>query len=187
MRRPDIKGDAANAWQTPLPDKKFALGTTLDLWMVNGKGFHPFWSWWAVSTIDLGDFPGVRPAFKKYAAAEVELAVYALSSKSGTPPVNGEGPFDALEPANLVVHWHGITKAQSCLVVRFLVEAICAGSATPDPDSRRKNTEAMNKLVNDYYIGRYGGPVRMHPLEIDPFRECFTGEVDYDTHPWAKV
>ena len=195
MRKPDIKGDNANAWRVPKrrasawaalhPEKvdPVTLMTTVDLWYVNGKGFHPFWSWWAVSAVSLEDIEGVAPANKHYPEAEWELSIWSIGS--GEPAVNGDGGFKAMEPPDLLLQFHGLERGQVEGVERLLVEAICAGRTSPDSDWRRQNMSAMVKVVNDYYIGLFGGAARSRKLEVDPFTGRFTGQEDAEQMAWV--
>lgn len=186
MRKPDVKGDAALAWEVPMdrmaqfatthPEKVDPLSvmSTVGQWFVNGRGFHPFWHWWSIAVIDLERRGEQDEPHRHYPGAEYELMILSLDPAHSPPPVNGEGPMHWLTPPDLVMQFHGITREQAHAIGRFLVEACCAGNTSPDSDWRRQNRSSLTNLVREYYIGRYGGPVRSRYPEIDE-RGVFTG------------
>jgi hypothetical protein len=196
VRKPDVLGDAGQAWEVPKermasfaavhPDKVDPLAVlgTVGAWYLNGRGFHPFWSWWMIDVVDLerrGDQPEPQ---RHYPDAEYELIVLSLDPAGGVPPLNGEGGADYLTPPDLTLQFHGLTREQARKIGVFFVEACCAGNTSPDSDWRRQNRKALTDLVRNYYVGRYGGPSRSFMPEVDE-RGVFTGAEE--TVSWVSV
>lgn len=173
-RRPDILGTAGRAWYVPLErarrwarqHQRQLSDATLAMAYVNGQGFHPFWSWWMVGLVHLREEPGLPPPKRHYVGAEYEISIFSCNPEKPAPDVNGQGFLAVLTPPDLVFQFHGLTPEQALGVHKFLVEAICAGRTSPDADWRRQNREALARLVNDYYMGRYGGAQRPRKLEV---------------------
>lgn len=190
MRKPDVKGDAALAWLVPKermevyamqhPEEHLeqSVASTVCLYYVNGRGFHPFWMWWAIACVDLRA-PGPPPNLH-YPAAEYELMTLSLDPNAGSPPINGDGPFRPLG-VDLAIQFHGLNDKQARDVTRFYVEAVCAGNTSPDRDWQASNRASLTKLVSDYYIGRYGGTIRSRRPDVDE-AGIFTGEEEPE--PW---
>lgn len=196
--------DRARAWQRDhygvVPDE--GLANTHAMYYVNGTGFNPFWSWWLVALVDLEHRPGQAPPVYQYGVdpvsaagaikmgqrvqpargcslPEFELLVVTLDPKHHKePPVNGDGPFYPNPEVHPVAfQWHGLKLAESKQLTMTVVEALCAGRASGDPEvfSRRQWQEILVRLVNDYRLGKFGGGVRKR-LAVDPYTHRFTGK-----------
>lgn len=185
-RRPDVQGDNGYAWKVPNdrmgmyaavhPEKvdPLTVMATCALWYFNGRGFHSTIPWWAVSVIDL-ERRGEQPEpLHHYPGSEYELLVVRLDPRAGTPPVNGEGGMAVVE-GEMAFQFHGLTREQASDVCTFFVDALCGGYAHPDQTWANQNRERLTRLVRDYYIGRYGGAVRVRYPEVDPLTGIFTG------------
>lgn len=128
--------------------------TGLTTWLVNGP-YHPWWSWWHVSVIHLGDLPGIPPAVLRYPEAEYEFSIYSIDSPPRglvTPDVGrirggdptARGLF--LHPADVEYQFHGVTDAQAVEVCDQAVSAIVTGRSC-DRDYRRWWGDFVGLLV----------------------------------------
>lgn len=187
-RPPDIYGEYAQAWEIPLDIMRAWVGEHIDqappgvlddklsLWYLRGDAYHPWMSWWVLgldrltrpfSEISLARGPGD----KLYREARYELMCWPLQ---WPPDVNGRSLYAVGPEYDLWHQFHGVTDEQAKHILAFHVEAICAGRTDPTRKWQENNREALNRIVNDFHQGKFGGDIgRM--LEVDPYTKRFTG------------
>lgn len=187
MRAPDVLGDYGKAWQVPLDIQRAWVGEHIDnipagvldnrlaVWYVNGRAYHPLHSWWMIALDRLiapfDQKAERRPGVKLYQEARYEIIGWTLAWK---PDVNGRSLYEVVGEYTLWHQFHGITDAQAEAVAYTHVRAICAGRTDPRRDWMENNREALNRIVNDFHQGKFGGPARP-ALEVDPYTKRFVG------------
>ena len=140
MRSPDFFGKAGSAWRIKLPEppRRPDHKATLIEYLVNGVGYHPFWSHWYVSLISLEDIPGVPSATKNYPEAAYEIMVIALDPNKPLPDPDriDEKPPYMLTPPDGVYQFHGVNDDEAKEMVTGFVREIISGQLSPDQDFR---------------------------------------------------
>jgi len=132
-------GPAARAWKARINRADItnpAHEATVLGWLINGPGFHPFWSWWLLTVISLRDIPGVPPAKKQYALAEWELMILSLNPEFPPPDPDTLGGMHHLTPPDLVYQFHGVGEDRVHQLAHVAIDAICKGEMSPDQDYR---------------------------------------------------
>ena len=162
MREPDLSG-VAKAWRIEnTPElrarhvKEFGYeGSGLDTWLVNGP-YHPFWSWWHVGVISLGDIEGAPPAAKQYPGAEYEFAIFSLDGEPDVDAVErgdlDNRGFTFLSPPDVLFQFGGVTDEQAIEISEKAVRAIVEG-ASCDSDFRSWWEATLTKTVEHYRRG----------------------------------
>jgi hypothetical protein len=185
-RPPDIYGEYAQAWQVPLDIVRAWVGDydevpagvlddKLALWYLRGDAYHPWMSWWVIGLdrlsrpFDEGRVKG--PGDKLYRQARFEIMCWPLQYP---PDVNGRSFYMVGQEYDLWHQFHGVTVEQAKAVVAFHVEAVCAGRTDPTRGWMEQNREILNRVVNDFHQGEFGGPSRP-ALEVDAYTKRFTG------------
>jgi hypothetical protein len=162
MRPADARVPAGRGWKVPIPaDGEPAWAATLNAWIVNVPGAHPFWSWWQVSVVHLRDLHGVPPAHRRYPEAEYEFMIVAFDPD--TPPDPDDRGGDGakfLTPIDVVEQFHGIADAQAAQLCDGAVAAILRGRASPDQDYRSWWHACIRSSVEHAALGGHpkGGP-----------------------------
>lgn len=162
MRTPDATGTAGRGWRVTRPaGGEKAWAATIDSWLVNVPGAHPFWSWWQVSVVHLRDLPGVPPAKRRYPDAEYEFMIVAFDPETPPDPDNrgGDGA-KILTPIDVVEQFHGVTDEQAAGMCSRAVELILAGVTSPDQDYRAWWKACIAETVEHTVLGGHpvGGP-----------------------------
>lgn len=157
MRDPDLAGAAARAWRWAPPegDTDPLAASHVTSWFVNGP-FHPHWSWWVISAIDLLERPGVPSPHRQYPEAEHEILILSLSP-DWTPDVEAKpGAVPYLTPADLVYQLDGVSREHVAEIVELMVRQIVAGQMSPDSDYRESWRARLDTTVAHYKEGRHG-------------------------------
>ena len=173
MRPPDLSG-VARAWRikTEAQEKArfkrggigYPSGQIGSVWIVNGP-YHPFWSWWQVGVITLGDIPGAPPSNKMYPEAEYEFSIYSLNAG---PQCDRETlDIDDIEkakkrafpgflsPPDVQFHFHGVTDEQAAKLPDIAAETI-VGGVSCDSDFRQWWLDSLAATVQHLREGRHG-------------------------------
>lgn len=162
MREPDKSG-VAQAWlleETPEVQEAHIKNwgypsTSVRHWFVQGP-YHPFWHWWQVGVIDLADHPGMPPAHKQYPEAEYEFAIFSLQGEVDidaleSGDIENRG-FKVLQPADVVFHFHKVTREQAAEICDAAVTMIVKGQSC-DSDFREWWKGALANTVEHYVLG----------------------------------
>lgn len=150
MRTPDLVGTTnAQAWHMTEVVKRNAgpvvSHATLTSYLLHVPWAHPAWSYYLLSLIHLRDLPGIPPATKKYPDAAYELIIISLDPQFTPDPDIGK--FHFLEPFDVVEQFHGVTDAQVIEMGEVFVQAILAGTISPDQDYRSHWTHMVAAAV----------------------------------------
>jgi hypothetical protein len=159
MRDPDLQGPCGRAWLLKTPDD-LPLEKTAGVisWLVNRPGAHPWWQWWLVGVSSLRDIPGVKPAHKKYPAAEYEFLIFAIDPDTCPyPEPDDPKGYPALSPIDVVEQFHGIKDEDVKRLCEGAIKAILAGQVSPDQDHRSLWAEMIATTVQHFADG-------LHPL-----------------------
>jgi hypothetical protein len=162
MREPDEKGPSVSAWKLTWdrnhPKWRKDYEATLAMWLINARGYHPFWSWWTVSAVHLRPIEGVKLAHKQYPHAEYEIMIFAIDPRNGYVPDPDKAldgyPF--LQPVDLVHQFHGISDSEVVNLVQRCIWAIRDGFMSPDQDfSHQWKILIDNTIEHKRFGGHY--------------------------------
>lgn len=110
----------------PYPEASIAL------WLLNISGPSPAWDHYALSIIDLNDYPGVPMAVKHHSEAEFEIMFCAVDSNKN-PQADDINSIHFLNPINYLEQFHGVSSEKAAQVARVMVKAFVDGSLFPEP------------------------------------------------------
>ncbi len=153
MRSPDVTGVRGVGWKLALPNVADGApvdwGATLQSWLVNATGYHPFWSWWQISVVHLRPIPGEsKPANKHYPSAEFEFMILSLNPEYPPPdPDLGHEGFKYLLPPDVVVQFDGIPDDKAGEIAMMAAALVVRGTASPDSDWRAWWKRAVEESV----------------------------------------
>lgn len=156
-RPPDIEGPRARAWLVPNRIAKPDHAASLACYLVNAPHAHPAWQWWRVCVIHLRDIPGVKPAHKRYPAAEYEFMIYAIdpTTRPEPDPDNPEEGWPYLVPIDVIEQFHGVSDRDAVRVCHLAVTAIANGFLSPDQDYRTAWRGCLAATVADFASGTH--------------------------------
>lgn len=156
---PTVKGRVASAYEVPLTGARTIDETaTLACWLVVSPCFHPFWSRWLIYCIHLRDIEGVKPAFKQFAEATHEFAIFSLNPEKysnheeGLPPPKGWG---LMTPMDVMEHFTVKSDEEAINLTAHAIRAICDGRLSPDQDYRRHWANCIQTTARHYREGRH--------------------------------
>ncbi|WP_339098268.1 hypothetical protein WDJ50_18525 (plasmid) [Deinococcus sp. VB142] len=86
--------------------------TCIAAWFLDLPPAHPHWPRYLLSVVDLAPHPGLADAVLHYPEAQYELLIIALNPERDPQP-NDPDTWQHLMPLNVVVQFHGVTRAQA--------------------------------------------------------------------------
>lgn len=143
-REPDITGRAARAWQVTYDrDGDPRVDSHVGTWIIEGP-FHPFWSQWAMTIIELKEVEGMPPPNRKYPEADAEFLIVSLNpDHPAETTVNPQLRF--LEPPDVAFQCDGLDREQLEALLRGCVDDVVEGRISPDSDYRQTWLELLSK------------------------------------------
>ena len=106
-----LTGPVGTATKVPAETMAFAP-TCIAAWFLDLPPAHPHWPRYLLSVVDLAPHPGLADAALHYPEAQYELLVIALNPERNPQP-DAPDTWQHLTPLNVVVQFHGVTRAQA--------------------------------------------------------------------------
>lgn len=106
------------------------MATTVCAWLITSPGWHPLWSQYLLSVIDLADHPNMAPATHHYPGATHELLVLALNPEHGPYTPTSEN-VRHLTPVN-IVHQFTATHEEMRELAWLAARAVVHGGLNPE-------------------------------------------------------
>ena len=145
MRTPDLVYGNRTAWKvrSTWRSRKLSLGT----WLVHCPGYHPLWSYWAVSLVHLRRIWWSTPPKKNRPGSTHEVMFLAVDPNHDPDPDRLKGIYrNCMMPPDLVHQVDGINDRVAALLLTAVVDKIMAGGS-PDSDAR-----SMWKMSIDAWV-----------------------------------
>ncbi len=124
-----VEGEFGWARHMPAPADHPKAASTVTCWFIHAPGQGLGYDKFLLGVVDLVDRPGWPPARKRYPGAEFELNVAGLNPQRG-PRADDLETWEFLTPVNIVVKFHGISRAQAA-EVGALAAAECVAGRLP--------------------------------------------------------
>ena len=142
-----IVGPHGTVEHVPMPERddpgltdaaRAALQSTRGTWLITSPGWTPAWSQYVLSIVELSDYPGLPPAYRKFDGATHELLVFALNPEAGLQTVAtvqdhcriGDLPY--LQPLNVAEQFE-CTDDEIETVAWLAARAVVQGHLPPEP------------------------------------------------------
>jgi hypothetical protein len=160
-RAPDISGNAGRAWIVSLAEARRTPDhqASIESYLLDIPGAHPFWHRWALSVIHLRDIPGVPPAHISVLGATHELSILSIDPNWQPDLAKPSLGFDAgvpfLTPADVVEQFIVRNDADARQLGAACVRAIVDGHLSPDQDFRPAWRRVIAETAKHIREGRH--------------------------------
>lgn len=158
---PTFTGRAGSAWRTrqlPMGQRtKPDHDATVGVFVVRVPGAHILWDHWLVSMIHLRDITGVPPAHRTFPSATHEFMILALDPGEPLPSLDVTADWHprTLRPVDVLEQLELADDVVADEVLELAVQAITAGSISPDQDFRTAWKEALVLTQKHYAQGKH--------------------------------
>ena len=152
MRDPDQQTGNRRAWAIPLNQEQ--EHATLQAYLIDYPGAHPFWRWWLVLAIHLRPIGRLGPANIRVPGATHEFMIAAHNPVYPDPDPDLPNQFHHLLPIDLV-HQTKATDEEAIEVVDLMVHAIIEGGESPNQDNRSWWERAIEETLEQQRGGHH--------------------------------
>jgi hypothetical protein len=135
MREPFVAGNYARAWSVKWDANDLQNEACLGCYLIEGN-FHPFWTQWCISVVNLRDVPGFPPAIKKKPEYTHELMIVAANPDIKLNPDIRPDSGWQLMPPDVVEQFQVPSDANAVDMLGKFICFICNGELSPDSDFR---------------------------------------------------